>query len=50
MARKVEETPSADELLEAEDTPSKVAHIEPAKKAPVAVTQIDDNDEFELPF
>lgn len=50
MARKVEETPSADELLEAEDTPNKTAHVEPAKKAPVAVTQIDDNDSFELPF
>jgi len=49
MARKVEEVLSADELLEAEETPSKTAHVEP-KKAPVAVTQIDDNDEFDLPF
>ena len=54
MARKVEEAPSADELLEAEETPNKAAHVEPTKKAPatqlIPATQIDDNDEFELPF
>jgi hypothetical protein len=48
MARKVEEAPSADELLEAEETiPNKAAHVEPAKKAPA--TQIIE-DEYELPF